>query len=202
MIESIREYIPLNDCLIDFDEDPLRFEHIFPGSITFVDTQSGNRNFVHSYMMQADISRMGSNCDLVPEPYREITKDVSTTQSSSIINVCALSRAKGCVNSMLARLSSRNLNMQTHRLSSSMKSDADEAKLKRLQDHLSSDCKYNPFKFCNTSDNEKLRLSSFLRPYETGVGTKHVIEPVHIQKKLMNSTQCCFTTMKSTKADT
>ena len=29
VIESIREYIPLNDCLIDFDEDPLRFEHIF-----------------------------------------------------------------------------------------------------------------------------------------------------------------------------
>ena len=161
VIESIREYIPLNDCLIDFDEDPLRFEHIFPGSITFVDTQSGNHNFVHGYMKQADISRMGSNCDLVPEPYREITKDVSTTQSSSIMDVRALSRMKGDVNSMLARLSSRNLNMQTHRLSSSMKSDADEAKLKRLQDHLSSDCKYNPFKFCNTSDNEKLQLSSF-----------------------------------------
>ena len=29
VIESIREYIPLNDCLIDFDEDPLRFEHFF-----------------------------------------------------------------------------------------------------------------------------------------------------------------------------
>ena len=42
----------------------------------------------------------------------------------------------------------------------------------------------------------------FLRLYKTGVGTKRVIEPVHIQKKLMNSTQCCFTTMKSTKADT
>ena len=25
VIESIREYMPLNDCLIDFDEDPLRF---------------------------------------------------------------------------------------------------------------------------------------------------------------------------------
>ena len=74
VIESIREYIPLNDCLIDFNEDPLRFEHIFPGSITFVDTQSGNRNFVHGYMTQADISRMGSNCDLVPEPYRELPK--------------------------------------------------------------------------------------------------------------------------------
>ena len=161
VIESIREYIPLNDCLIDFDEDPLRFEHIFPGSMTFVDTQSGNRNFVHGYMMQEDISRMGSNCDLVPEPYREITKDVSTTQSSSIMNVHTLSRMKGGVNSMLARLSSRNLNMQTHRLSLSVKSDADEARLKRLQDHLSSDCKYNPLKFCNKSDNEKLRLSSF-----------------------------------------
>ena len=68
VIESIREYMPLNDCLIDFDEDPLRFEHISPGSITFVDTQCGNRNFVHGYMMQADISRMGGNCDLVPEP--------------------------------------------------------------------------------------------------------------------------------------
>ena len=63
VIESIREYIPLNDCLIDFNEDPLRFEHIFPGSIMFVDTQSGNRNFVHGYMMQADISRMSSNCE-------------------------------------------------------------------------------------------------------------------------------------------
>ena len=71
VIESIREYIPLNDCLIDFDEDPFRFEHIFPGSITFVDTQSGNRNFVHSYMTQADISRMGSNCDLVPGVIQE-----------------------------------------------------------------------------------------------------------------------------------
>ena len=106
--------------------------------------------------MEADVSRMGSNCDLVPEPYREITKDVSMTQSSSIMNVHVLSRTKGGVNSMLARLSSKNLNMQTHRLLSSMKSDADEAKLKRLQDHLSSDCKYNPFKFCNRSDNEKL----------------------------------------------
>ena len=161
VIERIREYIPLNDCLIDFDEDPLRFEHIFPGSITFVDTQSGNCNFVHGYMTQVDIIRMGSNCDLVPEPYREITKDMSTTQSSSIMNVRALSRTKGGVNSMLARLSNKHLNMQTHRLSSSVKSDADEAKLKRLQDHLSSDCKYNPFKFCNTSDNEKLQLSSF-----------------------------------------
>ena len=108
VIESIREYMPLKDCLIDFDEDPLRFEHISPGSITFVDTQcGGNCNFVHGYMTQVDISRMGSNCDLVPEPYTEITKDVSTTQSSSIMNVHALlSRMKGGVNSMLARLSS------------------------------------------------------------------------------------------------
>ena len=43
---------------------------------------------------------------------------------------------------------------------------------------------------------------SFLHLYETGVGTKHVIGPAHIQKKLMNSTQCCFTTMKSTKPGT
>ena len=158
VIESIREYVPLNDRLIDFDKDPLRFEHISPGSITFVDTQcGGNCNFVHGHMMQADISRMGSNCDLVPESYREITKDVSTTQSSSIMNIRALlSRMKGGVNSMLASLSNKHLNMQTHRLLSSVKSDADEAKVKRLQDHLLSDCKYNPFKFCNTSDNEKL----------------------------------------------
>ena len=76
---------------------------MFPGSITFVDTQCGDRNFVHGYMTQAGISRMGSNCDLVPEPYREITKEVSTTQSSSIMNVRALlSRMKSGVNSMLA----------------------------------------------------------------------------------------------------
>ena len=204
VIESIREYMPLNDCLIDFDKDPLRFEHISPGSITFVDTQcGGNRNFVHGYMTQADISRMGSNCDLVPESCREITKDVSMTQSSSIMNVRALLRTKGGVKSMLGGgLLSKYLNMQTHRLSSSMKSDADEAKLKRLQDHLSSDCKYNPFKFCNTSDNENYDCRPFLRLYETGIGTKRVIEPAHIQKKLMNSMQCCYMTMKSMKPGT
>ena len=42
----------------------------------------------------------------------------------------------------------------------------------------------------------------FLRLYETGVFTKHVIELTHIQKKLMNSTQCCFMTRKSMKPDT
>ena len=42
----------------------------------------------------------------------------------------------------------------------------------------------------------------FVHLYETGVGTKRVIEPAHIQKKLMNSTQCCFMIRKSMKADT
>ena len=57
VIEGIREYMPLNNCLIDFDEDLLRFEHISPGSIMFVDTQcGGNRNFVHGYMTQADMT--------------------------------------------------------------------------------------------------------------------------------------------------
>ena len=42
----------------------------------------------------------------------------------------------------------------------------------------------------------------FLRLYEIGVGTKNVIELAHIQKKLMNSTQCCFMTMKSMKPGT
>ena len=42
----------------------------------------------------------------------------------------------------------------------------------------------------------------FLRLYKIGVGTKHVVELAHIQKKLMNSTQCCFMTMKSMKPGT
>ena len=42
----------------------------------------------------------------------------------------------------------------------------------------------------------------FSHLYETGVGTKHVIEPALIQKKLMNSTQCCYMTMKSMKLGT
>ena len=42
----------------------------------------------------------------------------------------------------------------------------------------------------------------FLHLYEIGVGTKRVIDPAHIQKKLMNSTQCCFMTMKSMKPGT
>ena len=66
VIESIREYLPLNDCLIDFDDNPLRFEKMFPGSITFLDSQKGDRNFIHSFMTEADISRMSSDCNLVP----------------------------------------------------------------------------------------------------------------------------------------
>ena len=40
LIESVQEHLLLNDCLIDFDDDPLRFEKMFPGSITLLDSQS------------------------------------------------------------------------------------------------------------------------------------------------------------------
>ena len=52
------------------DDDLLRFEKISPGCVTFMETQSGDRNFIQSFVTQADISRLSSDCDLVPDVLR------------------------------------------------------------------------------------------------------------------------------------
>ena len=52
------------------DDDLLRFEKISPGCVTFMETQSGDRNFIQGFVTQADISRLSSDCDLVPNVLR------------------------------------------------------------------------------------------------------------------------------------
>ena len=155
MIESIWEYLPLNDCLIDFDDEPLGFERMFPGSITFLDNQKGDRNFIHSFMTQEDISRMSSDCDLVHLHYRQSLTNLSCDGQSSILSIRAMPRAKR-MKDMLSGLSNKCLNSRTNRLVEAVKmSMDDDSTIQRLDEHLSSDCKYIAFKFSNTSDNDK-----------------------------------------------
>ena len=52
------------------DDDLLRFETILPGCVTFMEAQSGDRNFIQNFATQADISRLSSDCDLVPHVLR------------------------------------------------------------------------------------------------------------------------------------
>ena len=47
------------------DDDLLRFEKILPGCVTFMETQNGDRNFIQSFVTQADISRLSSDCDVL-----------------------------------------------------------------------------------------------------------------------------------------
>ena len=66
LIDGIREFLPLSQSLMT-DDDLLRFEKIFPGCVTFMETQSGDRNFIQGFVTQADISKLSSDCDLVPD---------------------------------------------------------------------------------------------------------------------------------------
>ena len=63
---------------------------------------------------------------------------------------------------MLSGLSNKCLNSHSNHLVEAVKTSMDDdSTIQRLDEHLSSDCKYNAFKFSNTSDNDKLTLSSF-----------------------------------------
>ena len=64
-VDSTRECLPMRNTLIDNEEDPIRMERMFPGSMTFMESQCGNRNFIQSFVTQADISRQSSDCDLL-----------------------------------------------------------------------------------------------------------------------------------------
>ena len=159
---------------------------MFPGSITFLDSQKGDRNFIHSFMTHTDISRMSNDCDLVPLPYIQ-TSSFSSDRvgQSSILNICTMLRNKR-TNEMLCKLSNKCLNMRTSELVESVKSSTDESKLQRLEKHLSSDCKYNAFKFSNMGDNDKLCFRRFLLPYQMEPGIRLVIDWVHTLKRFMN----------------
>ena len=75
-VDSIRECLPIKNVSVDDEEDPLRFEKISSGSLTFLENQSRDRNFVQSFITQADISRQSSNCDIAPPTLRN--KDSTT----------------------------------------------------------------------------------------------------------------------------
>ena len=45
LIDSIQEFLPLSQSFMT-DDDPLRFEEISPGCMTFMEAQSGDRNFI------------------------------------------------------------------------------------------------------------------------------------------------------------
>ena len=71
-LDSIQECLPTRNTLIDNEEDPIRMERMFPGSMTFMKSQCGDRNFSQSFVTQADINRQSSDCDLVPCPYEAL----------------------------------------------------------------------------------------------------------------------------------
>ena len=125
---------------------------MFPGSITLLDSQK-----FHSFMTQTDISRMSSDCDLVPLHHRQSSTNSSCDGQSSILSIHAMLRAKR-MKDMLSGLSNKCMNHLVEAVKTSMD---DDTTIQRLDEHLSSDCKYNAFKFSNTSDNDKLTLSSF-----------------------------------------
>ena len=66
IIDSIRECLPMQNVLMDDELDPLRNETMSTGSVMFTESQWGIRNFVASFITQADISRLSSDCDMVP----------------------------------------------------------------------------------------------------------------------------------------
>ena len=55
-----------------FHSDPLCIENMADSrKILFVESQSGDRNFINAFRSQADISRLSSDSDLVPPNLRK-----------------------------------------------------------------------------------------------------------------------------------
>ena len=67
IIDSICECLPMQNVLMDNELDPLRNEMMSTGSVMFTESQCSIQNFVASFITQADISRLSSDCDLVPQ---------------------------------------------------------------------------------------------------------------------------------------
>ena len=167
LIDSIRECLPLNNVSCVDNEDPCRFEKLTPYCFTFIDTQIGDRNFVNGFTTQADISRLSSDSDLVPCTLRTANFRPSQGASSCVrhlstdVKICQQRKLRGVTN----RLSNRCLTEQTVELIDSFTNANDTlnqcGKWKHLDDHLSLECRYNPFRLVNISDDDKSKLSSF-----------------------------------------
>ena len=154
LIDSIHELLPFNNLLIDGDDDPLRFEKMLPGCMTFMETQSGDRNFVQSFITQADISRLSSDCDLVPATLQSSNYSSHHQESRRVQRRLVSSmkvRPGKKMHVVLNNLSNRCLTIRTTKLRASFVDSNDDAsvdeKMHRLDEHLSSDGRYNPPSF-------------------------------------------------------
>ena len=132
-----------------------------------MDPQIGDRNFVNGFTTQADISRLSSDSDLVPCTLRTANFQPSQGASSCVrhlstdVKICQQRKLHGVIN----RLSNRCLTEQTVELIDSF-TDANDTlnqcgKWKCLDNHLSLECRYNPFRLVNVSNFDKSKLSSF-----------------------------------------
>ena len=94
---------------------------------------------------------------------------------------------------MTNRLSNRCLTEQTVELIDSF-TDANDTlnqcgKWKRLDDHSSLECRYNPFRLVNVSDDDKSKLSSFF----TSIRDKFRYQASDRSDTFMSDTKHCFT---------
>ena len=64
-IDSIRKCLPMQNMLIDLENDPLHVEKMPIGSVMFMESQCETRNFVQSFVTRANVSRQSSDCDLM-----------------------------------------------------------------------------------------------------------------------------------------
>ena len=163
-VDSIRECLPMRNVLIDNEEDPIQMERMLPGSMTFMESQCGDRNFIQSFVTQADISGQSSDCDLLPPSLRSVNFCSRKKVSRRLTNTMKFAPQKKVCH-VLNNLSNRCLAVRTRSLRQSFINPIDTStthdKVKRLEEHLSSDCKYNPFRLVSISDEDNLRFTLF-----------------------------------------
>ena len=125
------------------DDDQLRSEKISPGCVTFMETQSGDRNFIQSFVTQADISRLSSDCDLVPNVLRILNsskkQSMKSTQHrlSPDVTFRPERRVRRVLNLLSNRMSETNKLMEAFMDPRNVLDQGE--KVWRLDEHLSSD---------------------------------------------------------------
>ena len=114
---------------------------------------------------QADISTQSNDCNLVPITLRTTNRRSHTQKVSRhfVGSIKCKSKKKMC--DTLNNLSNRCLTAHTRSLREAFVNPLDASAMhvkgKCLDEHLSSDCRYNLFCLVNTSDNDKLKLAFF-----------------------------------------
>ena len=158
-VDSIRECLPIKNVSVDDEEDPLRFEKISSGSLTFLENQSGDRNFVQSFITQADVSRQSSNCDIAPPALRN--KDSMTKDKQKMQLPCRTMRLHSSSN--INELSNRCLTTRARTLHQSLIKPTfmTHVRAKEFERYFSNDCRYNPFRMVNNGPNDGLKMALF-----------------------------------------